>query len=183
MRQPGSCRSALARSGRGGHRDAGAQGQRLAVVQRCDGGIGGDVYRYNFARDAAIRVGDGLAYQILGLRKRLGGQHRIELGVGLDGLLDVGERGELGHVLRRIHRLRWILVLELRQEKIEEGAVVERGGGGILVRVAARRRRIARARRARGGRDLHDGILGSGAGLQGVISIHHGFARRPRSAP
>src|SRR3954466_4880991 len=59
------------------------------------------------------------------------GQHRVrhqgvELGVRLDRLLDGRERRELRHVLRAVHRLREVLIADLRDQEAQEGVVIDR---------------------------------------------------------
>ena len=69
------------------------------------------------------------------LRQLRGLQELVELGVGLDRLLHLRNGGELGHVLRGVHRLRRILVLQLGNQQLEEGFIVDIGLGAAGRRV------------------------------------------------
>src|SRR5581483_2834064 len=84
------------------HRHAGAQQHLPPVLEDGDGAARDHADARHRPGDGAVVGGDGTADQALGLRHGHGRHQRIELVVGLDGLLDAGERGELGHELRRV---------------------------------------------------------------------------------
>src|SRR5262249_47434638 len=69
--------------------------------------------------------------------------------VRLDALLDARERGELRDELSGVHRLGRILILHLRGEQLQEGAVIEclrRARRRVVRRVRGRIARPARSR-------------------------------------
>ena len=109
-----------------------ARGQRdLAPVGQGRRRAGrGDRDGADDASSRTIRRRDRLPDHALGLRKRTGGEHGAERLVGLHGLADLRDRGELRDHLRRVHRLRWVLMLQLRHQKIEEVVVTKRIGRG-----------------------------------------------------
>src|SRR6478672_7042476 len=99
------------------YRDACVECYLLAAIENRHRASRDDADASNGARRRAVGGGDRAANQALRLRQGERRQHAVELGVGLDRLLDAREGRELSHELAGIGGLGGVLVLHLRDEQ------------------------------------------------------------------